>query len=394
MTNFAADDDPLILAGRVVDAYRTTHHLAYAVLDTDLRIIHTSGNFARLAQQTEGAVVGEPVSAVLWEFVGLEDMLLDVVHGQAPLYRLEHVNRERSHGSVGYLTFQVTPLTSDGRSANELLLLVEDTTNFGQLHYELVQDRNELRLLQYQMSLANKELQRLNRMKSIFLSMAAHDLRTPLSAIYGYVDLLLEHADSLPASRQNDFLEIIRFQSSRLSQLIGNVLDLGLLEEGHLVVRPTACDVNEVIAEVVTTLRVNMNARQVTVSVDTPAEPLLAWVEPERLLQILYNVVGNAVKYTHSGGGVRILAAADGDDVRLRIADDGPGMTEAELAHLFSLFYRTEDALESEVQGTGLGLYIVKTLVDAHNGRVEVTSSVAAGTTFTITLPKAVGQAA
>lgn len=382
--------DPIVLAAHVAKAYNSTHHLAYAHLSPTLKVLQTSPNFLSLLRTPGLDVIGQPIANVLWEFVGAEEILMDVLHGMTPHYQLNQVHREQPDGSLSYLSFQVTAVRPRDPSSG-LLLLVEDTTAYGRLQQALVQDRNELRLLKQQLEQANKELTELNQLKSLFLSMAAHDLQTPLTAIFGYADLLLSSIPHASVEQQQDFLETIRAQANRLSRLVTDLLDLDQIEQGTLNIVPMECLLNELVTEVSDVVRVEAHQRQITMEVDLPAEPVLLWADPDKLRQILYNLVGNALKYTLSGGFVHIRVSQEQESITLIVADSGLGMSETQLANLFTLYYRTEEATNRRIKGKGLGLYIVKSLVEAHYGRISLTSQPQQGTTFTITLPKKAG---
>jgi len=379
--------DPIVLAAHVVKAYNRAHQLAYAHLSPTLTVWQTSPNFLSLLHSPGLEVIGQPIDTVLWEFVGAEASLNDVLHGILPEYKLEQVHREQADGSLRYLSFRVSAIRDQDLSSG-LLLLIEDTTEHGRLQQALLQDRNELRLLQKQLQQANKELVELNQLKSLFLSMAAHDLQTPLTAIFGYADLLLNGVGGSIPERQQDFLETIRAQANRLSRLVTDLLDLDQIEQGTLDVVPMECLLNELITEVTKVISIEAQQRDITLEIELPAEPLLLWADPDKLQQVLYNLTGNALKYTMSGGSVRIQASQSADAVTFSIADSGLGMSEAQLANLFTLYYRTEEATQRRIKGKGLGLYIVKSFVEAHNGRIHVTSEPQIGTTFTVVLPK------
>lgn len=385
MTQLPIDLDGVRLAARVAQVYGGIRRLAYAHIAPDLTIVQVSANFGRVLQVTPETLPGQPVTAVLWELVGSEDTLQQVLTGALPRYRLEHVNREQPDGSVTYLTFQVAPLPD--RQLTGLLLLVEDSTENGRLQHQLTQDRNELRLLQQQLAQANAELQQLSRLKSLFLSVAAHELRTPLTAIFGYADLLLTSVGDEPTTTHREFLEIIRAQANRLSRLTRDILDLDQIEQGRLTIQPAVTDLNGLVAEVATVMRVEAEKRHIDLHVTLPDPPALLWAEADRILQILYNLMSNALKYTLTGGAIQLEVMADTESVTIRVQDSGLGMTPAQLAQLFQLYYRTEEAQASQIQGSGLGLYIVKMLTEAHNGRITVESEPQAGTTFICTFP-------
>jgi len=140
-----------------------------------------------------------------WEFVGLENVLKDILRGNQPEFRLEHINRVQNDGTIHYQTFLVTPSEAI-RPGEGLLLLVEDTTDYSCLHQDLVQERNELRLMRQKLAAAKQELEKLNRMRSFLVSMAACDLRGPLTSILDFAAFLKEDVTD---NEQLEFLDII-----------------------------------------------------------------------------------------------------------------------------------------------------------------------------------------
>lgn len=387
MTLSPIDRDPIILAARVAQAISATYQMAYAQLAPDLTVVQHSSNFPSLLPHPVQEITGQPIAELLWELVGTEEILGEILQGKQITYRLEYINRERADGSTTYLNFQVLPLDADDPGRG-LLLLVENETGDGRLQQLLVQDRNELRLVKDQLTDANEELIRLNRLKSLFLSMSAHDLRTPLTAISGYASLMLDVLpDDINPSIRN-YLMIVTHQAGRLNGLISDFLDLDQIEEGRLTLEPEPLDLRKVVEEVTNVMQINANSRETSLETSLPDNPVNLWADRDKLYRVVYNLVGNAIKYTPRQGRVKVQVEPNGDQVVLHVIDNGRGLTEEQLANLFQIYYRTEDAKKSKTQGTGLGLYIVKMLVEAHQGQITVISQPGQGSTFTVMLPK------
>ena len=381
------DSDQILLAAYVAKAFTSIHRLAYAQIGADLRIIHVSPNFRFLADQIELEVIAKPVTEWFWLFIGAEDVLHDMLNGKLPLFEIKNVHYDLSDGTTAYLNFQLLPIQPENPNQG-LLLIVEDVSSVGNLQHSLVQERNELRLLQLELGAANKELQRLNQLKSLFLAMAAHDLRTPLTAIHGYASLLREMHLDAPHSREFEYLNSIVSQSDHLNFLINNMLDLDQIERGTFTVVPDNCIMQPIIMDVVQGMQLITDRREMQLTIDIPDTPLIVRAESERIRQIIYNLLSNAHKYTPRGGKIRIKAIAENDtDMLLEISDTGQGMTPEQVNSLFQPYYRTQDARQSNIKGTGLGLFIVKSTIEAHGGQISVTSKVDEGTTFSIRLP-------
>jgi signal transduction histidine kinase len=386
MSDSPINRDPILLAARVAQAVSTTYQMAFAQLAPDLTVGQYSANFPSLLSETTPEITGQRITDLLWELVGTEEILDEILQGQQASHRLEYINRELADGSTAYLNFQVLPLAIDDPSQG-LLLLVENETAYGRFHQSLVQDRHELHLVKEALTEANEKLVRLSRLKSLFLSISAHDLRTPLTAISGYASLMLDILPNDMNPSIKNYLKIVTHQAGRLNSMISDFLDLDQIEEGQLKLEPEPLDLREIVEGVAHVMQINANNRETDLITNLPEKPLILWADRDKLYRVVYNLVGNAIKYTPRQGRVEIQAKPDGDQVVLRVIDNGRGMTEAQLANLFQIYYRTEDAKKSKAQGTGLGLYIVKMLVEAHQGQVTVASQPGEGSTFSVYLP-------
>ena len=376
------------LVTKLIVVLMTEHGLAYALISPDLRMIWASPNFKELLIDPPQRPEGRPLTDLFLEFVGAETELLRVLNGQAPVYRLERIHRQNPDFSTRYLNFLLLPLTNH-QPEQGLLFIIEDETNTGQLEQQLVQERNELRLARAALAQANTELERLNRLKSIFLSISAHDLRAPLTAMGVYLDLILSEISSGESSDRADYLSIVGAQLDRLDRLVGDFLDLDTLEQGKLSIYPRACDLNSVVRQVAQVVEGWAHQQGLTLSLELMEEETRIEADPERLSQITYNLVSNAIKYTQEGGNIQISAWAEPSAGVLQIKDDGPGIPPNEIDHLFEIYYRGKGPGQNQWAGSGLGLYIVKSLVDAMHGQIEVSSELGRGTDILVRFPPA-----
>ena len=224
-----------------------------------------------------------------------------------------------------------------------------------------------------------------SRAKSEFLSRMSHELRTPLTAMIGFAELLL--LDDLGEQQIHHVQTILR-AGEHLLALINEILDIARIEEGRLSLSPEPLVLSRAVADVLDLIRPLAKGREVEVRVGALDESLMVSADHQRLMQVLINLVTNAVKYNRRGGWVEIDAAAAERTVRVLVRDSGPGLRKEELERLFSPFERLS-AAGSEVDGTGLGLALSKSLMEAMNGRIGVTSEVGRGSDFWIELPVA-----
>ncbi|MGZ6265973.1 MAG: sensor histidine kinase, partial [Candidatus Limnocylindrales bacterium] len=212
------------------------------------------------------------------------------------------------------------------------------------------------------------------------------ELRTPLAALRTFNELLREKAGDDPAARV-EFLEASAQQIERLDWLAQNLLELSKLDSGlvRLDLRPD--DLRATILSAVEQAQVSAVRRGIDLTTELPDAPLVTRHDPQRLGQVLINLIGNALKFTPRGGSVRVTLAPHLRGARIQVSDTGVGIGANELPHVFERFYRGSRANEARSSGSGLGLAIVRSIVQMHNGRVMVESRVGSGTTFTVTLP-------
>jgi two-component system, OmpR family, phosphate regulon sensor histidine kinase PhoR len=230
-------------------------------------------------------------------------------------------------------------------------------------------------------------LRQLERVRTEFVANVSHELRTPLTAIQGYLETLLSGALEEPENARR-FLEIVLRHSERLGRLLNDLTDLSNIELGKVTLRKEAVRLDELVASVVAIIGPRAARSRVTVTADTPAELPAVTADRDRLVQVLINLVDNAVKYTPEGGAVTVAARSIGDGaVEIRVSDTGIGIPAADLPRITERFYRVDKARSRELGGTGLGLAIVKHLVLAHGGELRIESQEQQGTTVRFTLP-------
>jgi len=229
------------------------------------------------------------------------------------------------------------------------------------------------------------DLQRADQIRRDFVANVSHELRTPLTAIRGYVEALRDEPND--SADRDRFLEIIARHTTRMERLVNDLLRLARLEAGQETPEYSSCNVENLIAGVVTDLQPAIDAKRQRVKVHV--DPAVATIvgDPAQLHDALRNLIENATIYSPEGGAIFIDARPRGDRLVLTVADEGPGIPPADVSRVFERFYRVDKARSRESGGTGLGLAIVKHLVDRMEGSVEAANRERGGAIFTITLP-------
>jgi signal transduction histidine kinase/CHASE3 domain sensor protein len=231
------------------------------------------------------------------------------------------------------------------------------------------------------------ELQSLDQAKTSFLASSSHDLRTPLTSIVGYAELLADgDAGALPPTPAKMIDAIVR-NTRRLQGLIEDMLTISMIELGSFTSSLRPVDVTELVPQVADAIRPSATENGLTLEVDCQDEGLMVDGDPEHLDRALLNLLSNAVKYTPRGGKVAMTATRENECALLTIADTGIGIPAADQQALFTRFFRASNAVARHIPGSGLGLSIVQSVISNHRGEVELTSEEGRGTTVAIRIP-------
>jgi signal transduction histidine kinase/methanogenic corrinoid protein MtbC1 len=225
-----------------------------------------------------------------------------------------------------------------------------------------------------------------DQLKNEFVAVVSHELRTPLSAMQGFSELLL--TQDAPPERQRLWLEMINRESVRLSGLIEDMLSLSRIESGRLDLRPERVELEPIIRQCVEILRVGTSKHSFKVEIEENMPAVRT--DKDKLIQILNNIISNAIKYSPKGGQITIRATFSlqfSDFVEISISDQGMGIAPSEVNRVFEKFYRVQDSFSKEIKGTGLGLAITRNLVELQGGKIWVESSVGKGSTFYFSVP-------
>jgi signal transduction histidine kinase len=247
----------------------------------------------------------------------------------------------------------------------------------------------EVRQKAAELEKVNAELRRLDEMKADFVSMLVHDLRTPMTGILGSSEIIEELLEGEVDARIMNLVRIIPKESKRLIDLINNILDFYRLEDTGIKVSPAPLAVEALVREAYEGARVIADKQGVEFTTALPSGLPPIRGDEAKLLQVLSNLLGNALKFTPAGGAVIISAAAEDGMVAISVSDTGVGIPPAEIPHLFEKFKTFRTDSDRRIRGSGLGLYIARAIVEAHGGALSVESEQGKGSTFKFTVPVA-----
>ena len=232
------------------------------------------------------------------------------------------------------------------------------------------------------------ELKRLEKIRQEFVANVSHELRTPLATIKGYTETLLEGALT-DKENAKDFINIIYHDSQRLSKLIDDLLDLSKIESGKLDLVFLPVNILDILKQALSILDNLAKEKNISINVEIPKDLPKVLADESRILQVMINLIDNAIKYTPNQGKIKVEAFLTGKFIQMNVSDTGMGIPEEDIARIFERFYRVDKARSRELGGTGLGLSIVKHIIQAHSGQVGVKSELGKGSVFSFTLPKA-----
>jgi signal transduction histidine kinase len=233
------------------------------------------------------------------------------------------------------------------------------------------------------------ERDQLDRMKDEFVLTASHELRSPLTSVQGFAELLLLEREKL-TPRQAETVEVILDNTRHLVRLLNDLLDLARSDAGRLTIRPEPTGAASLIEDAARTMRAQFDAREQELSLEIETD--LPWVnaDRDRIRQVLVNLLTNANEYCPPGARIEVKARHADAEVEIDVIDDGPGIPEQQLEHIFERFSRGDAGETQRVGGTGLGLAISKSLIELHGGRIAARSNPGSGSTFYIRLPEIV----
>jgi PAS domain S-box-containing protein len=286
-------------------------------------------------------------------------------------------NLTKKDGSKIMVEISTTIINYQGQKA--VLGMVNDITERKQAEELLQRQARDLED-------ANEKLRELDRMKSNFLSNVSHELRTPLASIKGFVETIVRERDMDEETRQ-EFLEIVMLDSERLNLLINRLLNLSRLEIGKIKLKKENIDLLAVIRDVIASFGTQARLKKLTLIVELPQNLPLIYADPQYIKEVLVQLVDNSIKYTESEGCITVSVWNKDSDVVISVTDTGIGIPENELPHIFDMFYKVERPAE-QVGGIGLGMALVKYIVEAHGGRIRLESKVGKGTKFSFNLPR------
>ncbi len=219
-----------------------------------------------------------------------------------------------------------------------------------------------------------------------FVSNVSHELKTPMTSIAGFIDGILD--GTIPKSKQDYYLDIVSTEIRRLSRLVVSMLNMSKIESGDLEMKPSKYDISDQIIHILLTFEQKIENNNIQIKGLENLKPTFIVADPDMIYQAIYNLFDNAVKFTDDGGYIQVSLKERSTDIKVSIKNSGEGIKEEELSKVFERFYKVDKSRSLDSKGAGLGLYIVKLMIEMHGGRIEAESDSSESAQFTFTLPK------
>jgi len=314
---------------------------------------------------------------------------------------LVHFVENQLAGVIGAASAHImlaSVVTEEALTLDEVRAVLDEASQVVVYSHRLEQKSQELERATQELRAANARLTELDRMKDEFVSTVSHELRTPLTAIRSFTEILHDNPQ-LPAAERARFLGIVIKETQRLTRLINQVLDVSRLESGRVEWHESLLDMREVIEDTAASTSQLFRERDVKLERQLPGRVPKVRADLDRIVQVVVNLLSNAVKFIEPGRGrVQITLAEEPGFLRVDVRDNGPGISPADQEVIFDKFRQASDPLTGKTQGSGLGLYISRRIIEHSGGRLWVTSRPGQGACFSFTLPlvneAALGKAA
>ncbi|HHF59339.1 MAG TPA: PAS domain S-box protein, partial [Thermoplasmatales archaeon] len=350
------------------------------IVGMDYRVKMINRRMARMAKvkMTEG--IGMVCSEMFrCDQCGTDECSLRRVLRTGKSFQTETLRFTRDGKAIPCLQY-VTPLRdTDGN----IVGIIEDFRDISMIK----RAEERLRRAHQILKKKNEQLEKLNNLKSLFLNITSHELRTPMAAIKGYAQLLEMDLSNKLDEKQKNILHTIVRNIDRLDRLINDILDVSRLESGTLKIVPEKCRIEEIIDRAIETMRGQAQMKDIKIEKMVEYDLPELFIDKYRMEQVVTNLLSNAIKFSNRNSRVIVRASKKGDKVVLEIQDFGRGIPKNKLKKIFEPFYQVDSGMDRKFGGAGLGLTIVKGIIEAHGGNIEVESKVGEGTTFRVILP-------
>ena len=360
---------------RLLRFQRALDHISDGVFMVDKRnfkFVYANESVTSHLGYNPGELIGmSPVDiSTQFDRASFSELVEPLLNGEKKALRFESVHRHK-----------------DGHSMSvEVVLQCVDFNHKEDGFIAVVRDITDQKNYESSLARAKSDAEQANRAKSLFLANMSHELRTPLNAVIGFSDLILQAGEQLPDATRSEALSFISRAGKHLLVLVTDLLHLSHIETGRLKLRKSSIDLVHITNTCLVMQQAHLKRKNLVFSQSLPGEACLVG-DGDRLMEVINNLVSNAIKYTHEGGSIAVVIDKTDETVEFHIKDSGIGIAVADLGRVFNEFERVDKRPNPEIEGIGLGLAISRKIVEMHGGKISVQSEEAVGSTFSFYLP-------
>ncbi|MBU4341236.1 MAG: PAS domain-containing sensor histidine kinase [Candidatus Altiarchaeota archaeon] len=349
------------------------------VFDKGMRLISANKNFYTKTGKSRKDVMGKTVYRVFYPILdarrmGLVDKIKDVFNTGEPS------RGDRLSYRSNLFFYKVNPIRDETNEVKNVMLVMEDITEVTKLEQEIIEANKKLMD-------ANKKLKELDKMKDEFLSTVSHELKTPLTPIKTYLELILDEDIGKINEEQRKGLEISLRRAEHLKRLIDDIVDVSRMESKKMKFYMENIDLRNIIENAVRDMKLLANEKQIKILENLPTRPVYVKADEIRMAQVFSNLIDNSIKFSANGGKITINVKKERGNLSVNISDTGPGIPKKHHKKIFEKFYQVDSSTSRAFGGTGLGLPICKSIIEKHGGDIWVESKVGEGSTLHFTLP-------
>lgn len=348
---------------------------AIVITSAEREILYVNSAYGEMTGFPITDIIGEKICSLLPE--DNEEIRSAFTEGKKWQGEIQNV---RNDFTEYWARINITPVKNSNNQLTAFIILQEDISQ------EKIAEKEKEELLS-KLQKKNFELIRLNNEKNQLLGMAAHDLRSPISVVQMYSNYILDFQSENLTKEQKSFLETIHSTSRAMNKLLSDVLDISKIESGKIDLSLELNDLNSLLKNNISLNALFAEKKNIKIRYQLEESLVKFYFDMNKIEQVLNNLIGNAIKFSHSGTSIQVVSKITGENVVIDIMDQGQGIPEEEMPRLFEAFKKLSPRPTGGEESTGLGLAIVKRLIEAHEGSISAQSKVGIGTKFTITLP-------
>ena len=382
-----APSEKTIDTDHVIDTttmYRSiVEHSPDGIITLDLEGVVTSCN---IASATQVGFSKDELIGKLFTEIGLFESKDILSYQEAFTLTLEDevieplkINLIRKDGSPFLVEIRIAPLKENDKTIG-FQAIIRDGEKQKQAEEELKKSKRKIEL-------QNIKLKKLDELKSSFLNVTSHELRTPITPIKGYLQMLLNQKIGSITKEQKKILKIIQRNTNRLDHLIQDILDISRLESDTMRFIPEKTDVKTMVEETVETMQSSADVKNIKINLELKDDIPELTIDKERIKQVIINLLNNAIKFSPDNSSINVKVRREKDDILFEVQDFGRGVPEDKQIKIFETFYQVDSKGDRKFGGVGLGLSISKGIIQAHSGDIWVESTLDTGSTFRFTLP-------